>query len=111
MPIPINTILNWSPLANNRQAAVINELIPGGLDDLALYTPKEVKEATKSFRTNTVIAQRFSLSANSTKRLMQLLYWVKKTVFVSVKQSNLTIRRINNRDKPSEENKKRMQKG
>jgi hypothetical protein len=80
MPIPINTILNWSRVANNRRAAVINELIPGGLDDLALYTPEEVKEATKSFRTNTVVAQRFSLSANSTKRLMQLLYWVKDRV-------------------------------
>ena len=80
MLIPINTILNWSRVANNRRAAVINELIPGGLDDLALYTPEEVKEATKSFRTNTVVAQRFSLSANSTKRLMQLLYWVKDRV-------------------------------
>lgn len=77
MPIPIATLLTWSRVVANRRAAVTNELIPGGLGDLASYTHEEVKEAIKGFRTNTPVNQRFSLSANSSKRIMQLLYWTK----------------------------------
>jgi hypothetical protein len=80
MPIPTDMLLTWSRVANNRRAAVTNELIPGGLGDLSSYTHEEVKEAIKSFRTHTTVAQRFSLSAISTKRIMQLLYWVKDRV-------------------------------
>jgi hypothetical protein len=73
MPIPTAQLLTWSRVVANRRAAVINEFIPGGLEDLASFTYEETKEAIKSFRTYTTPAQRFSLSALSAKRIETII--------------------------------------
>jgi hypothetical protein len=80
MPIPVNTLLTWSRMVNNRRAAVVSELMPGGLDDLDQYSQEEIREAIKGFKTLPTIADRFSLSALTTKRVVQLALWVKDRV-------------------------------
>jgi hypothetical protein len=64
-------------MANNRQATVVSELMPGGLNDLGQYSQEEIREAIKGFKTLPTIADRFSLSALTTKRVVQLALWVK----------------------------------
>jgi hypothetical protein len=80
MAIIIGTILTWSRVANNRRAAVTAELMPGGLDDLKDYTVEDVKEAIKGFKNLPREADRFSISAHSTKRMVQLTLWVKDQI-------------------------------
>jgi hypothetical protein len=64
-------------MVNNRRAAVILELMPGGLNDLDQYSQEEIREAIKGFKTLLMVADRFSLSALTTKRIVQLSLWVK----------------------------------
>jgi hypothetical protein len=66
-----------SRMVNNRRAAVVSELMPGGLDDLDQYSQEEIREAIKGFKTLPTVADRFSLSALTTKRVVQLTLWVK----------------------------------
>ena len=80
MAIDNNQLLTWSRIANNRRAAVTNGLFPGGLADLNDYTVEEIKDAVKNFRSHPTANQRFSLSANSTKKLVQLTLWVKDRI-------------------------------
>ena len=77
MVVAIDTILTWSRVANNRRAAVTNELIPGGLGDLRDYTIEDIKEAIKGFKSLPRAQDKFSLSAHTTKRMVQLTLWVK----------------------------------
>jgi hypothetical protein len=67
-------------MVNNRRAAVVAELMPGGLDDLDQYSQEEIREAIKGFKTLPTIGDRFSLSALTTKRIVQLSLWVKDRV-------------------------------
>jgi hypothetical protein len=80
MAIDNNTLLTWSRIAANRQITVTNELFPGGLEELNDYTAEEIKDAVKNFRSHPTANQRFSLSANSTKKLVQLTLWVKDRI-------------------------------
>ncbi len=77
MAIAVNTLLTWTRMANARRAAVVSELMPGGLDDLDQYSQEEIREAIKGFKTLLTAADRFSLSALTTKRIVQLALWVK----------------------------------
>ena len=77
MPVPTDTLLTWSRIPNNRRAAVTNELIPGGLEDLRDYAAEDIKEAVKGFKSLARVADRFNVSAHSTKRIVQLTLWVK----------------------------------
>jgi hypothetical protein len=54
--------------------------MPGGLDDLNQYSQEEIREAIKGFKTLPAVADRFSLSALTTKRVVQLALWVKDRV-------------------------------
>ena len=67
-------------MVNARRAAVIAELMPEGLEDLEQYSQEEVREAIKGFKTLPTVNQRFSLSALTTKRVVQLSLWVKDRV-------------------------------
>jgi hypothetical protein len=80
MAIDNDTLLTWSRVVANRRVQVTNELFPGGLEDLNDYTADEVKDAVKNFRSHPTANQRFSLSANSTKKLVQLTLWVKDRI-------------------------------
>ena len=80
MAIGNNTLLTWSRVAANRRVTVTDELFPGGLAELNDYTVEEVKDAVKNFRSHPTANQRFSLSANSTKKLVQLTLWVKDRI-------------------------------
>ncbi len=50
MAIDVITLLTWSRMAINRQAVVISELMPGGLDDLDQYSQEEIRDAIKGFQ-------------------------------------------------------------
>ena len=80
MAIDNNTLLTWSRIAANRQITVTIELFPGVLEELNDYTDEEIKDAGKNFRSHPTANQRFSLSANSTKKLVQLTLWVKDRI-------------------------------
>ncbi len=80
MAITNNELLEWSRIAVNRRAQVTAELFPGGLEELNDCTAEEVKDAVKNFRSHPTANQRFSLSANSTKKLVQLTLWVKDRI-------------------------------
>jgi hypothetical protein len=80
MAIDNDTLLTWSRIIATRIAQVTNELFPGGLEELNDYTAEEVKDAVKNFRSHPTANQRFSLSANSTKKLVQLTLWVKDRI-------------------------------
>jgi hypothetical protein len=80
MAIDVITLLTWSRMAINRQAVVISELMPGGLDDLDQYSQEEIRDAIKGFKTMPRAVDRFSLSALTTKRIVQLSLWVKDRV-------------------------------
>ena len=80
MAIDNDTLLTWSRIAANRQVQVTNELFPGGLEELNDYATEEVKDAVKNFRSHLTANQRFSASANSTKKLVQLTLWVKDRI-------------------------------
>ena len=80
MAIDNNELLEWSRIAANRRNQVTAELFPGGLEELNDYTAEEVKDAVKNFRGHPTPNQRFSLSANSTKKLVQLTLWVKDRI-------------------------------
>jgi hypothetical protein len=80
MAIDNDTLLTWSRVIATRIAQVTNELFPGGLEELNDYTAEEVKDAVKNFRSHPTANQRFSLSANSTKKLVQLTLWVKDRI-------------------------------
>ena len=56
-------------MVNARRAAVVSELMPGGFDDLDQYSQEEIREAIKGFKTLPTVADRFSLSALTTKRI------------------------------------------
>ncbi len=80
MAIAVNALLTWTRMANARRAAVVSELMPGGLDDLDQCSQEEIREAIKGFKTLPTVADRFSLSALTTKRIVQLALWVKDRV-------------------------------
>jgi hypothetical protein len=80
MAIDDDTILTWLRVAANRRFQVTNELFPGGLEDLNDYTSEEIKDAVKNFRSHPTANQRFVVSANSTKKLVQLTLWVKDRI-------------------------------
>ena len=80
MAIAVNALLTWTRMANARRAAVVSELMPGGLDDLDQCSQEETREAIKGFKTLPIVADRFSLSALTTKRIVQLALWVKDRV-------------------------------
>jgi hypothetical protein len=80
MAIAVITLLTWSRMAINRQAAVISELMPGGLDELDQCSQEETRDAIKGFKTMPRAVDRFSLSALTTKRIVQLSLWVKDRV-------------------------------
>ena len=88
MAIDNDTLLTWSRVIATRIAQVTNELFPGGLEELNDYTAEEVKDAVKNFRSHPTTNQRFSLSANSTKKLVQLTLWVKDRIRLD-RMSNL----------------------
>ena len=54
--------------------------MPGGLNDLDQYSQEEIREAIKGFKTLPTIVDRFSLSALTAKRIVQLALWVKDRV-------------------------------
>jgi hypothetical protein len=80
MVITTNAMLTWCRVPNNRRAAVIAELAPGGLQELEAYTSDEIREAIKGFKTLSNQADRFNLTALATKRITQLALWVKDRV-------------------------------
>ena len=82
MAIDNDELLAWSRIAANRRAQVTAELFPGGLEELNDHTADEVKDAVKNFRSHPAANQRFSLSANSTKKLVQLTLWVKDRILL-----------------------------
>jgi hypothetical protein len=80
MAIAVNALLTWTRMANARRAAVVSELMPGGLNDLDQHSQEEMRKAIKGFKTLPTVADRFSLSALTTKRIVQLALWVKDRV-------------------------------
>jgi hypothetical protein len=80
MAIGNDTSLTWSRVAANRQVQVANELFPGGLENSNGCTSDEIKDAVKNFRSHPAANQRFSSSANSTKKLVQLTLWVEDRI-------------------------------
>ena len=80
MAIDNNELLAWARIAPNRRVQVTDELFPGGLEELNDCAAEEVKDAVKNFRSHPTANQRFSLSANSTKKLAQLTLWVKDRI-------------------------------
>ena len=81
MAIGKAVLLEWSRVAANRRVQVTNELFPGGLAaDSNDCTAEEVKDAVKNFRSHPTANQRFSLSANLTKKLVQLTSLVKDRI-------------------------------
>jgi hypothetical protein len=54
--------------------------MPGGLDDLNQCSQEETREAIKGFKTLPTVADRFSSSALTMKRIAQLALWVKDQV-------------------------------
>jgi hypothetical protein len=76
MPIPIDTLLGWCNVPDNRKNAVTQDLIHDGLEDLSNYSVEEIKDAIKGYKTQTG-APKFTLSLVATKRLTQLSLWVK----------------------------------
>jgi hypothetical protein len=75
MPVTANVILRWCRVAQLSRAALSTNLMPGGLIELAEFTPEEVKDATKSFARQPV--DPFVISPDRMKRLVQLTLWVK----------------------------------
>jgi hypothetical protein len=80
MAVAVNMSLTWTRMADARRAAVVSELMPGGLDDLNQCLQKETRKAIKGFKTLPTAADRFSSSALTTKRIAQLALWVKDRV-------------------------------
>jgi hypothetical protein len=80
MAIDVITMLTWSRMAINRQAVVISELMPGGLDDLDQHSQEEIRDAIKGLKTMPRAVDRFSPSALTPKRIVQLSLWVKDRV-------------------------------
>jgi hypothetical protein len=75
MPVTVNVMLGWCRVAQVSRAALATNLMPGGLIELADFTPEEVKDAAKSFARQPVDA--FVVSPHTMKRLVQLTLWVK----------------------------------
>ena len=73
-------LLTWARVANARRATVTNEIFPGGLEDLNDYSGDDIKDAIKNFRSHPTANQRFTVSAHTTKRLIQLTLWVKDKI-------------------------------
>jgi hypothetical protein len=72
MAIDVITLLTWSRMAINRQAVVMSELMPGGLDDLDQYSQEETRDAIKRFKTMPRAVDRFSLSAEEDRAIISL---------------------------------------
>ena len=72
MTIAINTLLTWCRVPNNCRAAVSAELVPNDLTDLDSYTVEEIQTTIKGFRMLPEVAERFNLTALTTKRVSQL---------------------------------------
>jgi hypothetical protein len=70
MAITINVILGWCRVAQASRAELTTMIMPGGLTDLADFTPEAVKEAAKSFARQPI--NPFVLSPHAMKRLVQL---------------------------------------
>ena len=68
MTIAINTILTWCRVPNIRRATVLAKLVPNDLEDLDSFTVKEIQTAIKGFRMLPEVAERFNLTASTTKR-------------------------------------------
>jgi hypothetical protein len=75
MPVTVNVMLGWCRVAQPSRAALMTNLMPGGLIELADFTPEEAKDAAKSFARQPV--DPFVTSPHTMKRLVQLTLWVK----------------------------------
>jgi hypothetical protein len=75
MPVTMNVILGWCRVAQGSRVALSTNLMPGGLIELADFTPEEVKDAAKSFARQPI--DPFVVSPHTMKRLVQLTLWVK----------------------------------
>jgi hypothetical protein len=75
MAITVNVILGWCRVAQASRAELSTNLMPGGLIELADFTPEEVKDAAKSFARQPIAP--FVVSPHTMKRLVQLTLWVK----------------------------------
>jgi hypothetical protein len=71
----MNVILGGCRVAQVSRAALSANLMPGGLIELADFTPEEVNDATKSFARQPI--DPFVISPHTMKRLVQLTLWVK----------------------------------
>ena len=77
MPISVAMMLTWSRVPAARQARVTSELIPDGLTDLKDYSVEDGKDAIKGFKSLPRQNDKFSLSALTTKQIVQITLWVK----------------------------------
>jgi hypothetical protein len=75
MVITVNVMLGWCRVAQASRAELSTNLMPGGLIELADFTPEEVKDAAKSFARQPIAP--FVVSPQTMKRLVQLTLWVK----------------------------------
>ena len=80
MTITVNNLLTWCRVPNNHRAAVLAKLVPNDLKDLDSYTVKEIQTAIKGFRMLPEVVDRFNLTVSTTKRMTQLVLWVKDRV-------------------------------
>jgi hypothetical protein len=75
MAITVNVTLGWCRGAQASRAELSTNLMPGGLIELADFTPEEVKDAAKSFARQPIAP--FVDSPHKMERLVQLTLWVK----------------------------------
>lgn len=100
MPITINQLLTWCGVPAVRRAAVMTELMPDGLTDLNLFSTEELLTAIKGFKDNLIDAEKFKLTASSSKKIIQLALWVKDKTRLNqaVEFNNQTTPAIFNRE-------------
>jgi hypothetical protein len=69
MAVTVNVMLGWCRVAQASGAELSTNLMPGGLIELADFTPEEVKDAAKSFARQPIAP--FVVSPHTMKRLAQ----------------------------------------
>ena len=75
MAVTVNVTLGWCRVAQANRAELSTNLMPGGLTELADFTPEEAKDAAKSFAGQPIAP--FVVSPHTMKRLVQLTLWAK----------------------------------
>ena len=111
MVVDNDEILTWARVDNARIAAVTGELFPGGLEDLNDYSSDDIKDAVKNFRNHTTANRRFNVSAHTTKRLVQLTFWVKDKIRVGHDTTFPDSWKKHNNATRSDKRGRKMQKG